>query len=406
MKKFYYKAIKDRKDVVTGFVDAQTREEARQKVCSLGLMPSKIYEETSPQAVSEVREIGRPTVSSIGLADKILFTSELQLLLQAGISVIEALETLGRHAPNRTVARFSLDLCEKLKTGATLSDAVNVYKKQLGVVYVSLVKTGEVSGALPQILKYLTTFLKKQQTLKDKYIQMMIYPCFLVLAIIGIFFLFGGFVFPKIIEMASVSPSDIPPMAAWVINSVSFFKSYWWMIILAGGTGIYGLKLLGQLKTLTDLGTKFAMKLPVFGNCLRYLSLTHYMSVLQVAYDAGVPIINSLDLAQSSVSNNVLRAEAQKVARLVENGSELGDAFMKSEFLPPIFMSLVSTGEKTGQLGKMFRDIAIGIEQKLDMATVALSKFFEMGILLTMGAAVAYLIICFFQMYGAVFSNF
>lgn len=403
MKKFYYSAIKDRKEVVTGYVEAQTPAEAKEKVFALGFIPSKIHEENFGTDEKVVRE--KASINRISLSDKIQFTSELQMLFQSGISSIEALETLGKHAPSKTISRLSYDLCDRIKRGATFSEALSAYKKPFGTTYLSLTETGEVSGSLPQTLKYLLNLLRKQDDLKGKYIQMLIYPSILVLALVTILLVFGGFALPKMIEMCGISPSDVPPMAAGLIQSVDFIKNYWIMLLLAIGCGVYGLMLLGGMQAFTDSVSRFMSRIPVLNTCIQYMSLSHYMSVLQVSYEAGVPIHKCLLLAENTVSDRALKDKAKAVSTLVHNGSELADAFMTSGFLPPIFMSLIATGEKTGKLGTMFRDIALGVEQKLDMAIGALSKLFEPALLLIIGIAVAYLIICFIQMYAAAFGS-
>ena len=405
MRKFRYTAIKDKREIVSGYIEASSPEEAKQKVYVLGFLPTKIYEDDL-SASSHRRSLrGRAVVNKIKLRDKIQFTSEFQTLIQAGISPVEALDTLQKHAPSKTLSRFAKDLCEKIKRGQSFSSALDDYEKQFGKIYLSLVETGETSGTLPQTLKYLTELLRKQDDLKGKYIQMSIYPVLLILALIGVFFLFGGYVFPKFIEVCNISPSDIPPSASALIDGVKFTLNYWWIILLSTGMGVYGLKLVGELNTLKDALSKIVLNIPTIGECLQYLSLSHYMTVLRVSYDAGVPITASLILAKNSIGNEVLREKANVVSQLVQNGEELADAFMHSGLLPPIFMSLIATGEKTGQLGKMFRDIAIAVEQRLDMAINVLSKMFEPALTLIIGLAVAYLAICFFQMYSSAFGS-
>lgn len=406
MKKFHYTAIKDKREVVSGYVEANTPEEAKQKIYVLGFLPTKIHEEDPfalPYGTDTPR--GQAVVSKIKLVEKIQFTSEFQTLIQSGISPIEALETIQRHAPSNTVSRFAKDLCEKIKEGRSFSSAMSDYERQFGRTYLSLVETGESSGALPQTLKYLTDLLRKQDDLRGKYIQMSIYPALLVLALVGVFFLFGGYVFPKFIEVCNISPSDVPPSASALIDGVKFTLNYWWIILLSAGAGVYGLKLAGELRTLKNTLSRIALNIPKMGVCLQYLALSHYMSVLRVAYDAGVPITASLDLAENSIGNEVLREKAKSVSKLVQNGEELGTAFEHSGLLPPIFMSLIATGEKTGQLGKMFRDIAIAVEQRLDMAINVLSRAFEPVLTLIIGLAVAYLAVCFFQMYSSAFGS-
>lgn len=405
MAKFFYKALKeDKREFVSGYIEAKTASEARIKVQQLGFSPTGIYEETFSSAGKNQNKSSHIN-KKLRLTEKIYFTSELQMLLESGISPIEALETIGQYAPGKNVGFISLDLAKRIKEGQTFSEALSVYEKTFGNVYLALSKTGEESGAMPSTLLYLVNLLKKQDTLKGKFIQMSIYPCILIFIMIAMFFGFGGIIFPKFVTEFNLEMSQVPILAKCLIDSVSFTINNWWIMLLIAFSSWLGVNLLFGTDTVKRKISQFLISLPGIGICIRYLSLSHYMTVLHVAYESGVPIVTSLELAKETVYNHVIRDEAGEVINMLEKGNMLTEALNKSKLLPPVFLSLIATGEKTGKLGKMFRDISLGVEQKLDTAIGALSKSFEPLLLIIIGLGVAYLILCLFQIYMTAVSS-
>lgn len=398
MSQFYYKALKDQKEIVSGYIEANDVKEARSKVRGLGFLPTNIYEESAASTKSAKVNTSNKKYS-LSLSDKILFTSELQTLLSSSISTLEALESIAKYSPKKNISNLVVELEKDIKNGSTFSESLEKYSDVFGNVYIALIKAGEMSGTLPTVLGYLLNLLKKQGKLKDRFIQMSIYPAILVVALVGMYFLAGGFIFPKLIYAMSI---DTPPiMVSVVVDSVSFCFRYWWfLIIMAFGAG-YGINFLFGAANLKEKFSKFVMNVPVLSDCVQYFSLAHYMAVMQIAYDAGVPILDALKMAEGAIDNTIIRNRAAQAFELVQKGQTLTDSYQISGLMPPMLMPIVATGEKTGKLGQMFRDAVIGIEQKLDIAINALVKAFEPTLIVILAIFVGYIVVAFMQLSAA-----
>lgn len=405
MKRFFYRALKDKQELITGFIEAENLEDAKVKVTQMGFLPAGIYLEN--KIPKEYKELQNTYIKKLGLKELMFFTSELQMLTESGISVFEAMESLSKHAPSRKIAIFADDILKKMKSGKTLSEAVSDYLPILGTVYISLIRTGEESGSLPATLKYLVKLLKKQDELKGKMIHIMIYPIILITIMVGMFLAFGGLVFPMMIKQLSMTPDMIPMSVKFLTFSVSFIIKFGLLFLL----GIWAVcHITGAaigVENIKKKALEIMMKIPVLKDCLQYIALSHYMSVLHVSYEAGVPIVKTLSLAEDTIYVDSLKQQANIVTRSVTNGESLTEAYEKTLLLPNIMLSMVSTGEKTGKLGQMFQDIARNIEEKLDNAISALSKAFEPLLLIVLGIGVGLMAIAIIQMYlGALSSVF
>ena len=401
MKKYYYKAIKDQKELVTGSVEADSHEEAKEKVRMMGFTPSSIYEEKNSRKNNAASN--NNYALNIGTNNLRLFSSELNMFLDSGISTFEALESIQNHAHNVKIALFANNLLNAMKKGATFSEALLPHKKYLGNIYTSICKTGEDAGALPATLEYLTELLKRKIDLRNQYIRISIYPAILLIMLFGLYLFFGGFIFPTMLEKMPVS--YVPPLANFFMIGTSFIKNTWSIFVLI----IIGVAALANLTCgfyeLKNKISDFMAKIPLLKDCMLYFSLSHYMQSLYIAYKSGVPIAEALGLAEQTIPTKTLRKKAKLVTNEVKKGRSLTEAFYSAELVPPIMMSMVSTGEQTGKLEKMFLDISNAVNKKLNDAIDVLTQTFPVVMLLFVGGGVAMAAIALFQMYAASLSS-
>ena len=144
---------------------------------------------------------------------------------------------------------------------------------------------------------------------------------------------------------------------------------------------------------------------PKVSEFVQYINLAYYFAVLQISYEAGVPINKCLELSKNTFSNGIIKKQAEHVEKIVMNGQELSKAFSISGLVPPVLNVLIASGEKAGRLGQMFRDVTIAIDKQLETASEVLSKAFEPALLIIIGCFVAYVVIAFFQMYAQAFQS-
>ena len=397
MKRFYYKAIKDQKELVSGYVEADDYNDAKEKVRIMGFTPTGIYEENINRQRRVISK-DRP-VLKIGTNNLKLFSSELSMFLDSGISVFEALESIQKHAHNVKISLFANNLLKSMKEGATFSEALLPHEKYLGNIYISICKTGEESGALPASLKYLTELLKRKIELRNQFIRISIYPAILLTMLVFLYFFFGCYVFPTIIERMGID--YVPPLAEFFIKGSLFVKNTGliFVLIIAGVVALINFTcgFVGIKNKIAD----FMAKIPLLKSCILYFSLSHYMLSLYIAYKSGVPISEALSLAEQTIPTKTLRSNAKMVTESVKKGNSLTSAFGNSEILPPVMMSMISTGEQTGKLEKMFLDISNAVSKKLNDAIEVLAQTFPVIMLLFVGGGVGIAAIAVLQMYAA-----
>ncbi len=400
MAKYKYNAYREKENTfVNGEIEASSLREAREKILQLGFLPTKVYTETSSEEnhLKSNHEITDDIyVKSLSLEEKILFSSELEVLLSSQIPIIEALDMISNTASKEKIRRVAKGLGKFIKNGLTLKESLEKYEKVFDPVFIGLISAGETTGDISAAFSRLLGLLRKQKATKEKIISASIYPSILILLIIGVLALFGGFILPRFCAMYSDLGIGVSGLTAAVWSFTKFMSAYG-IFVFAGlfgfFYGIYRVIKSGVFKNSID---NFLLKLPFINNFIRTLNLSNFIAVLGIAYDAGIPISSSVNIASASIKNNVIKDQAEVVEKCLNKGETLSTAFIKSNILDISFMSLIKSGEKSGEIGKMLEQIANILDRRVEMVVDTLAKSFEPALIIIIGVIVGVILLAFY----------
>ncbi len=412
MTKFQYRALKNNKEFVKGEVEASSLREAREKIRLLGFIPTKIYVEEYSKSSSVSNSSGSNAQSSkkdinfLSLKDKISFTSELEVLLSSGISILEALEVLEINSPSMNIKSICTTLKHKIMGGMTFAQALEEsYGRVFGPVYTSLMRAGEDSGQLEDTLMHMLIFLRKQDDIKSKVIRASIYPAILLLLMFGVLLLFSKVIFPAFYGVIAFSGGTVPFFAQILINLCTFVGNFWWLILIAFGALSYIISKMLKKPSIKSKWDNFILSVPVVSDFIKYINLSNYITVLQISYDAGLPIMSGLELSEKTLGNIVMKKQACSTTSFAKKGKSLTESFQMSQLIPGALMTMIATGEKSGSLGKMLKDAADVIDKKVDMALDAVLRLFEPTIIVIMGGFVLFIAVAFYQLYAGMLGS-
>ncbi len=398
MEKFRYVALKDNSEIINGEIEALDAKDARRKIRALNLVPTKLMSENELLQDSDYRAKG--SVKTLSLTQKINITSELETLLSSGIPILTSLNSIETNSPDAKIKTVCKELQNSLKSGKSFYSSLDeLYGRTFGNVYVSLVKTGENSGELEKILEKLDMMLKKQDDMKSKIISASIYPSLLIIMLFGLLVLFSKFIFPAFMGIISLNGGELPFLAKTIMEFFKFISDFWWLIIISAAAIIGLLRIMTENKSIKLKIDEFILKLKVISNLVVCVNISNYLNVLQISYDAGLPIISGLELSKQVVGNLVLQNRAKQAVDLMKDGQTLTDAFRISRVIPEALMGMVSAGEKSGTLGKMLKDAVEVMEKKVNMAVNAVMKLIEPSMIIIIGIFVGIMLVAFMQAY-------
>lgn len=405
MAKFKYQALKNNTKLVEGEIEASSPREAREAIRKLGFMPTKIYTETPSgteiQALkAKDAQFETQKVKFLSLSQKIMFTSELETMLSAGIPIMEALNSMETNSPDLKIKNICMTLRLSISAGSTFAQSIKShYGEVFGPVYTSLVETGENAGELEVTLSRMLVLFRKQDSIKGKIISASIYPCVLILMMLGLLLIFAKLVFPKFASVMAFNGADLPIMAQSIIGAFNFIGNFWWLVLLIFGALVYVVVKMFKIPSIKAKIDNFVLKIPALSDFITYINLSNFMTVMNISYDAGVPIMSGIELAGKTVGNNTIKSKISASANLIRLGKTLTESFERTAVLPHALLSMISAGEKSGTLGKMFHDCAEVIDKKVDLALEAMTRLFEPTVIIIMGIAVLFIMIAFVQAY-------
>lgn len=396
---YNYVALKNNKEIVRGKIEAENHKEARMIIRGMSLLPTQIVEETK----EDDKKIVAIKLSRMSLQDKIDFTSTLQILLQSGIPVIEALMFVENDAAKAKLRNIAKELRRQIIAGSTLSDTVARYPKIFGQIFIGLVRAGESSGELEKTLERLVELQKKESAIRGKVIGTLMYPAFVIVLAIVIVTIMLVFVFPAFDEMFQNLGKELPPITACLMNIGKFLKTYWIVIILIYAALFASVYVAFAWQTSKRFIDKMVLKIPLLSTLIEFSNFSNFVAVMQVAYEAGIPIIDCLYLSNITLTNYVLQTKISDATSKVQQGQYLSMALRQVQVMPKMILFMIATGEQSGRLGDMLYQSTLFIDKKLDNIIDVLTKLIEPLMLIVIGGIVLVLALA---LYLPLFSSY
>lgn len=385
MSVFKYKALKDKSKSVTGRIEADTILEARKKIKAMGLLPVLIDEVTGKNKKVSNKSV---RVSSLSLREKVDFTSTLEILTSTGIPIIEALLFIEQNSDSTKIRTLVSDFRKKIIGGTTLGETLEKYRDIFGRVYIGLVKAGEDSGELDKTLLRMLELLRKQDGIKAKVIGALIYPTVVVLLAIAAVIVMLVFVFPAFEEMFNNMGKPLPPITKACMNAGAFMKDYWFILIIGLVIFVTFCGWAYRQPKIRKQIDRFALAIPVLCEMLKFSNFSNFIAVLQVSYEAGIPIVDCLALANLTLDNIILKNAIRQAANRVQQGIHLSVALKSVQEVPSMMTFMIATGEQSGRLGDSLYHCVNYIDKKLDSVIDAFMKMIEPALMIGIGIMV------------------
>ena len=386
MTRYEYEALKWNGEKVKGRIDAKSEVEVRVRVKNMGYKLVSFREFTSSAGTTKTG-----TLQSLSLKEKIDFTQTFLTLNKAGLPIIESLIFIEKDASSRQVRLLAQEIKKQIIAGYTLSDTISKYPNLFGQVYIGLAKAGEDSGEIDKTFERLIDLLKKQGDIKGKVISALTYPIFVILLAIAVVLVMLMFVFPAFKDMFDQQGKQLPAITQFCINSGEFLKDKWAVIPLSiaaiVGSIIYLLRWEPSKRKIDEL----VLKVPLISDLIKAASFSNFLTVLQIAYDAGIPIIECLYLSRTTLSNSVMQDAIKVSIKKMQAGSHLSESLKAANIFPKMILFMVSTGEQSGRLGELMTQSVQHIDQQLDLIIDTLGKLIEPILLIFIGVIVCFL---------------
>ncbi|MBE7703898.1 MAG: type II secretion system F family protein [Cyanobacteria bacterium SIG28] len=379
---YSYEALKQGKQIVRGEVTALNLKDARDIVRKMGLVPTKINE------YRESKNAGAIGSMTLSLKEKIDFISTMQILLQSGIPAVESLMFMEQEAAKAKIRNISKILKNQIMSGATFSDTLARYPETFGNIFIGLAKAGEEAGELEKTLGRIKELLTKQEATKSKVIGTLMYPMFVIVLAVIVTLIMLLFVFPAFQDMFAQQEKALPWITATMIQVGDFLREYWITIplfFIAFYVFCYITVHWAPARRVLDTTV---LKIPLINNMTLFSNFSNFLSVLSVSYDAGIPIVDCLHLANVTLTNTILHERMTAAVTKVQQGMQVSQAFKSTKIVPKMVLFMIATGEQSGRLGDMLQRAVEFLDKTLDGIIDTMTKMIEPIMLLVIGSIV------------------
>ena len=325
--------------------------------------------------------------------DLALFTRELATLLQAGLPLEQALQTLRRLNQAPPLLRLADELLEKIRGGAGLSEALAGKSDIFGNLYINMVRAGEASGAMEVVIDRLADYLERMAALRAYVAGAMIYPAILLGFSVLSLIILMTFVVPEFVPLFEDAGQNLPWLTQWVFALSTLFRQYWWGLLVVLTVAVWLIH-----KHLADPSMRlrfdaWCLRLPYFGTVIRQLETARVCRTLSTALGNGVPLLTGVGLVREVIGNRRMAAVMDSVQAGLEQGQTLSRPLAASGVYPELATQLIAIGEAGGQLDTVLDKVAEIYDKEVQTAVKRLLTIMEPVLILGLGALIALIII-------------
>ena len=396
--KFSYQARTKDGKVETGTIEASTRKAAIDVLHQNNLFPTAIKEISSRNLFLQLNYF-----QGVPLKEIVLFSREMATMLDSKVPLAEALDSLGHQTKNLDFQEKIYKLSMAIRGGSTFSKALSAYPKVFSSFYINMVKSGEVSGNLSEVLDRVSIHLEKEYELRSKTLSAMMYPSIVFVVFILIFIVLMVFVIPNLTQVLTAGGRELPLITRIVVGTSDFFKQWWIAIIGFFAALFFFVKRYSQTREGKRLFDRTSLHLPILGGFLKNLYLARFAENFSVLITAGIPIAQALEITADLIDNTVYQDIIIESRNRVIKGEPFSSALDRfPEYIPSLFVQMASVGERTGRISTTLMNIVRFYQKEIDAFVGGLSSILEpimiIGLALMVGFLVAAVVLPLYQM--------
>ncbi|MCM8613351.1 type II secretion system F family protein [Accumulibacter sp.] len=322
------------------------------------------------------------------------FCFHLQQLVRAGVPILEGLTDLRDSLEHPRFREVVASLIESIEGGQTLSQAMESHRRVFDAVFVSLVRAGEATGRLPDVLNSLNESLKWEDELLSQTRKMAAYPAFVGSIVIAATLFLMVYMVPQL-RLFVKSMGQVLPLQTQILFLVSdLLVAYWYLLPTLPLLAFFAVRLLLNHNPLARLrfdGLK--LRVPVLGNILRKIILARFANTFALLYASGIPILESIRTTQGVVGNLVIRQGLERVEQLIVEGQNVTAAFHGTGFFPPLVIRMLRVGENTGALDEALLNVSYFYNRDVRESVQKMQQLIEPLLTLLMGGMLGWIML-------------
>ena len=369
-------------------IEAATEQAAIAALLNRNLLVMEIKEKVSKR--------GQTKGGKVALADIVIFTRQLSTMIDAGIAIVQSLQALADQTPNKVMRDTIRDICTRVESGESFSEALTRHPKSFNRLYVAMVGAGEKGGLLAEILGRLATYLENMERIRKKVKTALMYPTVVSVVAVGITIFLMVEVIPTFKDVYQGFGAKLPGPTEIMIDISETVTAYLFYLIALVGIAVWAW--LYYIKT--PKGREFwdtqRIKLPIFGKIAHKICLARFTRTLASLVRSGVPILEVLNIVSQTVGNTVMEKAIKASAADIERGEGISSALSKHPVFPGMIIRMLSAGEQTGNIDNMLERVANFLDEEIETTLSGLMSLIEPLLIVFLGVVIGGMVVCMF----------
>lgn len=391
MPTFTYKAKLGPTQLQQGSIEAENQEQAIKKISDLGLFPVELKAGKEFKNISFFQRIRQRR--KVGNQDVIGFTRQLASLLESGLNILPSLNVIRSQAVTPSFVSIIDDITQNVKEGVSFSDSLARYENIFSPLYINVVRSGELSGRLTNVLDTLADFLEGQEELRQRIISALVYPA-LVLAVgiltVAILLIF---VIPRIGAMYEDMGQMLPLPTQIVVGTSNVFLHYSWLFFVLIVVSIFLMNRIIRTKEGKDFIDRLKLKTPLLGRFIEKQHVVQFSRTLSLLLSSGIPIVTSLELVANTLSNRMIKAEVETMSKAIREGASLSASIKEVKYFPVFVANIISVAEESGTLERSLTRVAVSFEHDVERIIKTFMATLEPALIFLVGIVVGFIVI-------------
>jgi type IV pilus assembly protein PilC len=385
---FRYKAIDEHKNRIEGLIEAADENLALDTLAEKGFSVLSLKKRNEIELISKFLL----AINRVSLKDLVIFFRQFSVMVSANVTVVESLRILVEQTENIKLKVIISEIADEVDSGSRLSDAFGKRPEVFSEFYINVIRSGETSGKLDQVLNYIADEAESDYNMMAKIRGAMLYPLFIIVGLLTVGVLMMIFVIPQLVSVLKESETELPLTTQILINTSNFLQSYWWSLLVLILVFVLFYKYAYQTEQGKIIIDKIKLQLPVFGKLLSMIYVVRFTKSMSTLITSGVTITKSLEITSRIVGNRVYYDLIAETCKQVEDGSSISSVFSQSAYVPKMVSQMMIIGEETGKLDMILAKIADFYNKEISNMTANLTVLLEPIIITTIGIGVGIMV--------------
>lgn len=397
MAQYNYKAMDKNGKAKKGSIEAINLDKAKEKLKSEGLIVQDIKEQGAG------KKGGGKKVKDKDLA---VFCKQFSAVLNAGVTIISALEMMSEQLENKTLKRALQEAQAYVQKGGTLADAFKLNPKVFPPIMINMTAAGEMSGNLEICFDRLTTHFETANALHSKVKGAVTYPIVILIVVVAVVAVLLVGVIPQFSQMFDDLGSELPAATQMLVNLSNFLQHKWYILVIIVAAIVFGLKAFGKTEPGSLMYAKIGIKFPLFGNLTIKSAAATFSRTMATLMASGISLIDAVEQVAKMINNRIIREALLDAKTQIAKGVPLSKPLRDCGIFPPMLPQMTKIGEETGNIEDMMDKVADYYEMEVNDATDALTAAMEPLVIVIMGVVVGGIVMAIYSpmlsMYDAV----